>query len=57
MKQGQKVSFYVEKNGYRPIIRRGTGIVISFDDFQVYVLPDGKTKAILLPREQVREEI
>lgn len=57
MKQGQKVSFYVERNGYRPIIRRGTGIVISFDDFQVYVLPDGKTKAILLPREQVREEI
>jgi hypothetical protein len=57
MKQGQKVSFYVERNGYRPIIRRGTGIVISFDDYQVYVLPDGKTKAILLPRNQVREEL
>jgi hypothetical protein len=55
MKQGQKVSFYVETNGSRPIIRRGTGTVISFDDYQVYVLPDGKTKAILLPINQVRD--
>lgn len=55
MKQGQKVSFYMETNGSRPIIRRGTGTVISFDDYQVYVLPDGKTKAILLPINQVRD--
>lgn len=57
MKQGQKVSFYVERNGCRAIIRRGTGTVINFDDYQVYVLPDGKTKAILLPRNQVKEEL
>lgn len=56
MKQGQKVSFYMERNnGYRTIIRHGAGTVISFDDYQVYVLPDGKTKAILLPRNQVTE--
>ena len=57
MKQGQKVSFYVERNGYRTMIHRGIGTVISFDDYQVYVLPDGKTKAILLPRNQVKEEL
>lgn len=55
MKQGAKVSFYIERNGYRPIIRRGTGTIISFDEYQAYVLPDGKTKAILLPINQVRE--
>lgn len=57
MKQGQRVSFYVEKHiaGKPPLVRRGTGTLISFDDYQAYVLPTGKTKAILLPINQVRD--
>lgn len=57
MKQGQKVSFYTERKGYRPIIHRGVGTLISFDDYQAYVLPDGKTKTILLPINQVKDLI
>lgn len=57
MKQGQKVSFYTETTGKRPIVRRGIGTLISFDEFQAYVLPDGKTKAILLPIKQIGQEI
>lgn len=62
MKQGQKVSFYTTRTAFnaragreKEYTKQYTGTVISFDDYQVYVLPDGKTKAILLPRNQVTE--
>lgn len=62
MKQGAKVSFYTTRTAFnaragreKEYTKQYTGTVISFDEYQAYVLPDGKTKAILLPINQVRE--
>ena len=62
MKAGIKVEFYTEhkrwtqdKGGiYRDSIRWHKGILIQFDELICKVLPDGKTKAIVVPTNQVQ---
>ncbi len=56
MKQGDKVIFYTESvvKG-KTYTRQYSGVLIRFDNLICEVVPDGKTKTIVLPRTQVRE--
>jgi len=60
MKVGQKVSFYTERvvkvyGGERIYTKQFCGTLVRFDDLICEVVPDGKSKTIVLPRTQVRE--
>ena len=60
MKVGQKVSFYTEcvvksVSGAKVYMKQFCGTLVRFDDLICEVVPDGKSKAIVLPRTQVSE--
>lgn len=60
MKVGQKVFFYTERvvksaSGEKVYTKQFCGTLVRFDDLICEVVPDGKSKAVVLPRTQVRE--
>lgn len=58
MKQGDRVSFYLEKTyttdkNKKPYGKQYSGTVIRFNELVVEILPDGKRKAVQVPKQQV----
>ena len=50
MKVGQQVSFYIIQEHKE---RRLNGRVIAFNDLVVEILPNGKNRAVTVPKSQV----
>lgn len=60
MKVGQKVFFYTERvvkstSGAKVYPKQFCGTLVRFNDLICEVVPDGRSRAIVLPRTQVRE--
>lgn len=62
MKVGSKVSYYTSRTAWVPsmgrekeYVKQFTGTVVRFNDPICEILPDGKTKTIVMVRDKVTE--